>query len=274
MSDEVMGSPPVKGSRNAARKCYEFGHRNNRGEPCGANVIRDTTGCVKHAGKTKAKAKAEGEIRREIRQWTLDGNDTTADPGLTLLQLIAYWRFRVNLYGQLLGEAYEAAERLRAAHESHALVVAAAGEAEETRYDDEGREQPERPALQVARADLDRIFNQGGVAALVGHSYSSSQGEIFATGERIRGLQQLEGEGSDRLARYCQLALAANVAERQVRLAERIGDQVEAVLRAAFTDPRMQLSPAQLVVVPDVIRSAVGSLLSGARPAIASSVQL
>ena len=45
--------------------------------------------------------------------------------------------------------------------------------------------------MQAAKLDLERIFNQGGVAALVGATYSASNsGALYATGEAIRGLAE------------------------------------------------------------------------------------
>ena len=108
-----MGSDHLKGSPNGARKCHEFGHRNNRGEPCGANVIRGTTGCARHAGKTKAKAKAEGAVVMELERWGL--GDATVDPGEVLLRLVTQSAARVELYSSLLAQAYDAAWRLEAA---------------------------------------------------------------------------------------------------------------------------------------------------------------
>ena len=56
----------------------------------------------------------------------------------------------------LLEEAYEAAERLKRSFDAGAVEI------------DEGNEMAE-----TAREDLDRIFNTGGVAALVGNTYGA-----------------------------------------------------------------------------------------------------
>jgi hypothetical protein len=224
MSDKVMRSSEVKGSRNGAKKCYEFGHRNKRGEPCGANVIAGTTACPRHSGKKLAKAKAEGAVVVELQRWGL--GDTTVDPGEVLLRLVSQSAARCELYAGLLGEAFAAADRMRAAHEAQALV--AAPEAE-------GGEGPEDPAVQAARADLERIFNTGGVAALIGHRYDADRdGRVFPVDEAIRGLARLEAEERDRCANFAAKAVAAGLAERQVRLAEQQGALVAGVFRRAL----------------------------------------
>lgn len=239
-----MSSEPVKGSRNAAVKCYTFGHKNSRGEPCGANVIKGTRGCKRHAGKPLAQAKAEGAIVEEFNRWRLadhDGSD--ADPAKTILQLVSYWRWKFDFVSKLLGEAYEAAERLRVAYAADKLVVLAEDETGEVRrVDDKGKVLPERASLQQARLDLDRIFNQGGVSAFVGNTYAAtSGGDVYVTGERVRALEDLQGQASDRLAKYCAMALAAGVEERRVRIAEQTGAQLAAVIarivRAMGGDP-------------------------------------
>jgi hypothetical protein len=65
--------------------------------------------------------------------------------------------------------------------------------------------------------------------ALVGDSY----GEFGKVGEYVRGLARLEAEERDRCAGFAAKAIAAGLAERQVRLAERQGALLVEVLRAA-----------------------------------------
>ncbi len=214
-----MGSEEVKGSPNGAIKCFTFGHKNSRGEPCGANVIKGTRGCWRHAGKSRAKAKAEGAVVAEVQRWGL--GDTTVDPGETLLRLVSQSAARVDRYSRLLEEAYDAAERLRAAEAAP--------------------EQSDLLAEDMARRDLERVLNHGGVAALIGYTYAGSESGVIATGEAIRGLAQLEAQERDRLANFAGKAVAAGLAERQVRLAERQGAMLAAVIagvvRALGRDP-------------------------------------
>lgn len=215
-----MGSGQAKGSPNAAKKCYEFGHRNNAGEPCGANVIKGTTGCWRHSGKSIAKAKAQGAVLVEVQRWGL--GDANVDPGETLLRLVSQSAARVEFYSGLLSTAYDAAERLRQAEQPP---------------------QSDLLAAETARLDLERVFNTGGVSALIGHTYAGTQTSgVIATGEKIRGLADLESQERDRLANFCTKAVAAGLAERQVRLAERHGAMLAALIedltRALGHDPR------------------------------------
>ncbi|MFG1659050.1 hypothetical protein ACGFIY_21210 [Micromonospora chersina] len=191
--------------------------------------MRGTEHCVSHAGKPKEQHKAEGAIRLEVRQWMLDSHDgSRIDPRSEILRLIAFWRWKTNRYGQLIGEAYEAAERLREAHGAGALLTAA---------DPADGDGSEHPALQTARADLDRIFTTGGVAALVGQRYDADRdGRVYAVDEGIRALVKLEGEASDRVARYCALAVQAKVAETRIELAQQVGAMIATVIVGVLGD--------------------------------------
>jgi hypothetical protein len=83
----------------------------------------------------------------------------------------------------LLEETYEAAERLKRSFDGGAEIkVKAPG--------DELADTAE-----TARRDLDRIFNTGGVAALVGNTYGAAKDVgVYVTGEAIRGLADLEAK--------------------------------------------------------------------------------
>jgi hypothetical protein len=179
-------------------------------------------------------------------KWGL--GDAHVDPAEVLLRLVSQSSARVQFYGQLLNEAYDAAERLKKAHESGDLLV-------DKTIDEDGA-----PALLMqARDDLDRIFHTGGVAALIGRTYSDNRdGSIYATGEQIRGLAELEARERDRCANFATKAVAAGLAERQVRLAERQGQMILQVLTAVFDE--LGLSESQLEVAPDVIRRQLDQL--------------
>jgi hypothetical protein len=236
-----IGQNPVK-----APLCGSFGHRNSRKEPCGSFVIRGTTACKRHAGRTLAEHKARGELSLMMRGFGL--GDAGVDPKEFALQLVAQSKARVEMLSEALGRAYDAAERLRDAHLAQRLVEI------------KGESDEEATAAElVARADLERIFNVGGVAALVGHTYTATQaGGIYATGEAIRGLQKLEAEERDRAATFAFKAVAAGIAQQQVDAYKRMGEQMAAVLRAAFA--QLQLSPDQLLMVPSVLASVTAQL--------------
>lgn len=195
-------------------------HRRTDGSRCLGWVIKGTTTCPAHASVTPSTAKANGRVVVEVARWGLDGDTELRDPGEVLLRLVTQSAARVDLYGRLLGQAYDAAERLAAAqHAGEVDETAAAGE---------------HPDAATAAQDLRRIFSTGGVAALVGHQWSATKdGDIYATGEAIRGLAQLEASERDRCAGFAAKAVAAGLAERQVRVAEQVGATLVAMVLAA-----------------------------------------
>lgn len=104
-----------------------------------------------------------------------------------------------------------------------------------------------------------------------GHSFSLSGiliGDTYGefgnkTGEYIRGLVQLEAQERDRLAGFAAKAIAAGLAERQVRLAERQGELLALVMAAIITDPRLALSEVQRKAMPDVVRAQLAIVHTG-----------
>ena len=210
----------------------------SHGGYCTQWPIRGTNRCRQHPGMPLARAKARGAVVVEVMKWGL--GDTAIDPGELLLRLVTQSAARVEFYSRLLGEAYEAAERLRQAEQA-----------------------PESDLLgqETARMDLERIFNTGGVAALIGHTYAGTQTSgVIATGEKIRGLAQLEADERDRAANLAAKAVAAGLAERQVRLAERQGVMLLAVLQAVLSDPEMGASEAQRALLPVLLERHVAAI--------------
>ena len=98
------------------------------------------------------------------------------------------------MYAQLLEEAFEAAERLKRSFDAGALEV------------DESKEMAE-----TALEDLDRIFNTGGVAALVGNTYGAAKDVgVYVTGEAIRRLADLEAMERERCANFASKLASRN----------------------------------------------------------------
>ena len=58
----------------------------------------------------------------------------------------------------------------------------------------------------------------------------------------------------EHLVKVCKAAIDAGVAERQVRLQEEQGRLLAMVIQAFVRDPQLNLTPAQLVVAPNLIR--------------------
>jgi hypothetical protein len=108
-------------------------------------------------------------------------------------------------------------------------------------------------SAETARRDLDRIFNTGGVAALVGNTYGAAKDVgVYVTGEAIRGLADLEAKERERCANFATKAVAAGLAERQVRLAERQGELLAQVIRGVLDE--LGLSAEQKQLAPEVVR--------------------
>ncbi|MFD5245014.1 hypothetical protein ACFWIW_10745 [Amycolatopsis sp. NPDC058340] len=193
--------------------------------PCENHAITGGTVCWTHGGRAP-QVRAKAAVRAELMNWGL--GDSTVEPGEVLLRLVSQSAARAELYSGLLSDAFDAAERLQAALDAEQLLI----EGEPGPRDDK---LPEAPGLQAARADLERIFTTGGVSALIGNTYADTKdGRIYATGEAIRGLAKLEADERDRCANFSAKAIAAGLAERQVRLAERQAELVLGAIEAAL----------------------------------------
>jgi hypothetical protein len=87
-------------------------------------------------------------------------------------------------------------------------------------------------------------FQHGGVAALVGNTYGGAKDVgVYVTGEAIRGLADLEAKERERCANFGSKAVAAGLAERTVRVAERQGQLMVEMVQAALRE--VDLSPEQ-----------------------------
>ena len=90
---------------------------------------------------------------------------------------------------------------------------------------------------------------------LVGEVWvTDDNGTSHKAGEYIRALLKLQGEWSDRAVNFASKAVAAGLAERQVRLAERQGALLASVMRAVMEDPGLALSGAQRAAFPGVLK--------------------
>ena len=159
--------------------------------------INGGTVCHFHGG-TLPRYKAKCDLRHLVNTWGL--GDTTEDPGVVILRLLTQSYRRCVKYAGLLQQVYE-----------HAELVG------------EDSEIPKLP---------------GGVQALIGGVYACTpDGEFYKTSEQIRGLVQLEERERKLCADIATKAIAAGLAERAVRIAERqsqvIVEAVTAALNAA-----------------------------------------
>lgn len=215
-----------------------------KGKPCTRTAMEGATCCPVHLRNPRARENAV--IRAEVVRWGL--GDAHQDPGEVLLRLVSQSANRVALYSRLLEEAYDAAARLQRALAADEIIVLqqpASNDKDDLR---------EKPAVQAAREDLERIFNHGGISALIGNTYSSTPtGGVYATGEAIRGLAELESRERERCATFAAKAIAAGLKEREVRIAERHGAMLAEVLGAVLE--QLQLTDDQIDRVPDLIEA-------------------
>jgi hypothetical protein len=205
------------------------------GKQCKNKAIPGGAVCRFHGGASPHVA-SKAAVRAEVMNWGL--GDTAVDPGEVLLRLVTQSAARAETYARLLQEAFDAAERLKQAHEEGANVEALGDENADT--------------AETAR-DLDRIFNTGGVAALVGNTYGAAKDVgVYVTGEAIRGLADLEAKERERCANFASKAVAAGLNERMVRLAERQGELLAQVIRGVLDE--LGLSAEQKQLAPEVVR--------------------
>lgn len=220
------------------------------GKPCQGWRVTGSTKCRRHLSNPHERAQVA--VRAEVLKW--GPGDVHTDPGEVLLRLVTQSAARAEHYAQLLQEAYEAAERLKRAHEARELIEVPP----EKEYDEEGKPLDPPAAVQQAQADLERVFNLGAVAALVGNTYDASNGAVYATGEAIRGLAQLEATERDRCGTFAAKAVAAGLMKKQTELAAQQGRLIAQVLGAIRDDPALGLSEEQRRNMPNVARRHLG----------------
>jgi hypothetical protein len=123
------------------------------GKQCTAKAIPGGTVCRWHGGAA-SQVRVKAAIRAEVMNWGL--GHAHVDPGEVLLRLVTQAAARAEHHSRLLQEAFEAAERLKQAHDAGAQIEAPGDELADT--------------AETARRDLDRIFNTGGVALSATHT--------------------------------------------------------------------------------------------------------
>lgn len=206
------------------------------GRPAGWGTDHPGVGrCKRHGGATRTQAvavekvvaeRAAATLRMRLRRFDeFDGSDI--DYRAEALRMIAFCKHRASEYGRLLADAYEAAERLKEAHEAGELLIAERDEEPED----------EDPRRQTARADLERIFLTGGVTAFVGHKWDADRhGRIYAVEEGVRALVKLEREAIADLRSAIALAKDLKVAEAQIDLAKLVGGMILTIITGVLGD--------------------------------------
>jgi hypothetical protein len=137
------------------------------GTHCKNKAIPGGAVCRFHGGASQHVA-SKAAVRAEVWSWGL--GDATVDPRRGLAPSHAQSAARAERYAMLLEEAYEAAERLKRSFDAGVVEI------------DDSKEMAE-----TAREDLDRIFNTGGVAALVSNTYGAAKDVgVYVTGSDPR----------------------------------------------------------------------------------------
>jgi hypothetical protein len=189
---------------------------------CHAPAIRGLDRCWSHAGEKLETAKAKGEA---ITAWsamaialanvggrlTVEPVVTTRDAVLGMLQMS--W-LRAHLYAGLLEEQVRRAKEARGEPGGREAYYGGDG-------DDEGEAQARVGAPSV-----------GPGAGLIGHTFSGVKDiGIFASGEAIRGLAQLEAAERDRCVRFAKTAHEMKIDDQQIEIAKAQGRMLADVVR-------------------------------------------
>lgn len=182
-------------------RCVRF---KSDGQQCGNRPMSGTTICWHHGGSAP-QIQRKALVRATLKDWGL--SDEKVDPGETLLRLVSQSARRASFYGELLRQAYEAAEQA-------------------------GEENP---------FELPR-----GVAALIEKQFrSSDDGKSIYAGEAIRALVKLESDERKLCADFSSKAINAGLAERAVRVAEAQGAAIIGAIMVAL-DRAGVVGPARL----------------------------
>lgn len=206
--------------------------------PLLGRAYRQLGRCRIHAGIPPDDAQRKGQLVHQLRRWGLTEQSDLADPEATHMRLINQTTARVDLYSAILADAYTAGQRLKDAQDM-ARAAAAVAQQERTQpggvlpgFDDHLRAldaeleaRTGHPAVHAALADLDRILNRGGVAALIGPILKEARdGSFYTAEERITALAELEMRERAFLHQLLNTSFKSDVANRMVAAQERIAD--------------------------------------------------
>lgn len=180
---------------------------------CHAVALTGLDACYGHSGKRRDVAKAQGEA---VTAWSaLSGKAVISHTEAVLGMLQMSW-LRVHLYAGLLEQQVTAAQAEAAREPADAGARTAVGAAVGVELDDP----PAQGAPPVGHG-----------VGLVGQTFSGVKDiGIFATGEALRGLTQLEAAERDRCVKFAKTAHDMGIAEREVQLAEQQGQLLAGVV--------------------------------------------
>ncbi|TDD37846.1 hypothetical protein E1287_07250 [Actinomadura sp. KC06] len=207
-------------------ECVKNRRAKRGGGRCHQPAIPGLDRCYHHAGFSAEVAKAQGEA---MDAWTAAYHEVAVTPQQAIIGMLNMSWFRANFYAGLLEE-----QALRAQSD---------------------REENGEPYVKGAPP-------VGEGAGLIGHTYSADKEYgIFASGEAIRGLVQLEAQERDRVVKYAKVAHEMGIAERQIQLAEQQGAMLAGAVRKILDG--LNLTPDQQQLVPQLVPSVLRALASG-----------
>lgn len=98
-------------------------------------------------------------------------------------------------------------------------------------------------------------------SGLVGYRYGAAgkDGHIYAQSEEARALVMMEAAERDRVVKYAKTAHDMGISDRLINMAEKWGDAVAGRITDMLADPRLNLTPDQLLVVPALVQQHLGS---------------
>lgn len=193
---------------------------------CHAAAVPGLDRCYHHAGYSREVAQAQGEA---MDAWTATYHQVAVTPQQAIIGMLNLAWFRAQYYAGLL--------------EEQALQAHADREEHGDPY--------EKGAPPVGEG-----------AGLIGHTYAADKEYgIFASGEAIRGLVQLEAQERDRVVKYAKVAHEMGIAEREIQLAEQQGAMLAGAVRKILDG--LNLTPQQMEIVPQLVPSVLRSLASG-----------
>lgn len=171
----------------------------NGGGRCHGIAISGLDRCRMHAGVSAELARAQGAA---ITAWSAMTGEATVSAVDAVTGMLEMSWLRAHLYADLLETQVEAAQ-------------------ETTAPDGAGGSGRRRGAGDVGQG-----------AGLVGHTYSADrEAGIFATGEAVRGLAQLEAQERDRVVKYAKTAHDMGIAEAAIEISRQQAHVLASVIK-------------------------------------------
>lgn len=245
----VKPPPPIREGFNpgGARYCtdhnrYECNSQKSRGRgQCHKLAVRGMKNCDMHQGMSKDLSKAMGEAK--ITAWSAIGQagEVISAPMAVLGVLQMTW-LRLAVYNEMLRK-----QVTRPMIEAQEVI--------------EGAEEDPFAAAESANAALTgEIETTGETSGLIGQRIGAAgkDGVLFAQGEEIRALVQLEERERHNVVKFAKTAHDMGISERIVGLAERWSDVV--ATRIGDMMAELDLTEAQQAKVPALVQKHLSSI--------------